>query len=688
MRYGTERKAKIAVSAFVVRGLSLGVCAGLLLLLAACPGPPLAETPPSGSVAGRTPAEEPPAREKTSLEEVERAFNSGNMPLTESLASEFTGRADVSKAQLSLGWRFLALAALENRRPTASLTALDRWRLTSPSGEPAEEWLLTWYEAMLQLPAQEAYQRAGAIVDNPARHPEALVREAGLFLLEQRLVPANGREAMRLMDGMYRKEPPARKGQLEKRLFSFLHTLSPAALANLMLFTTDNNENNYPYALVRLENARRLFWDAKTRDTARDNVAFIREGSMLTDLGLFRDWNRPDPAVLKKVRGRTQALALVLPLSGQYGNLSEKIVRGAKIARDGLARVGRFMQIYVIDSDKPDWTSEVSALPSQVRLIGGPLRLADYVEAKGLGFTRERFFFTFLPRMDEADEGLTAWRFFPSREDQIRVMLDYTASLDILDYAVFSPDTGDYNKQMFDLFQAQAAERGVNVVRSGYYPAGKYTQWVKSVSDFLGIPQEKGAEANLDFRAVFLPDNWSNSSRIISHIFYLLENNILFMGTNLWEHGLNTQQRPDPRNTRMSIFPGAWDQKSLSPSGMFLRGAVALENRENADFWFSLGYDFTLMAASLDLPENSGAADLNAALAALPPSLPWSGAPIHWDGRGSARQALFVLTPTENGFTLADREYLRVRLLQPVTPPSPSNLPRLSSDTEPGGDID
>ncbi len=675
-----------------VMAARLMVILAALMFATACPGPEPQPTQP-GTVKPVEPQVQPV--KKVTLADVEMAFNSGDLALAEKIATEFTSRTDVDKAELGRGWRILALSSAENRHPMVAITALDRWRITLPKADSTEEWYSTWYSTLTQLPFAEADKRARAVIDADAKYKAALeaakaegkpttdivepyswqqVREATMFLFETRIKAGSGRAVLPELETLYdATEQVSRKKDLEARLFKFLHTVSPQALQNMMPATSDENENRYPYALVRLENARRSFWDVRNQDIAKENVSFLRDGSLLADPTVFRGWNQPDYSVLNKVRVNNQVVAMVLPMTGPYGNLSERIVRGAEIARQGLERNGKNLRLHVIDSDQPNWITELAALPPYVRVVGGPLRLDDYTAVKNMGFTGNRFFFTFLPRMDDNDEGLKAWRFFPSREDQIRVMLDYSTALGLDSYAVFAPDTGEYNQSMFDLFYSMAAERDAYIIRAGYYPAGQYQQWAKSVASFLSVytDVEKEEPQVLDFQAMFLPDNWSNSSRIISHVFYSIENNLLFMGTNLWEHGLSGQQRLALRNYRLAVFPGAWDQQTLSPSGQLLRGAAALNGKYTADFWGSLGYDFMLMAATLNLPAGQPSAeDVNAALHRLP-QLPWSGAPITWDEYGFAKQELFVLTPAENGFTRANIDRIKARLAQPLTPAKP-----------------
>ncbi|MCL1889809.1 MAG: hypothetical protein FWF99_04820 [Desulfovibrionaceae bacterium] len=649
----------------------------LCLCLAACDGTRARPKP------DRFPVGWGDSRQTITLENIESAYAAGNLPLTEMMAAEFTSKAEAPLSQLAGAWRLQALAATENQHPLEALAALDRWRAAS-SMEITEEWLEIWHSAMLLLPASESAWKAKSISESPAGHPPALVDAAGIFLLEQRLQSPSWREALSGLERLYNGEDPARKRYLENRLFHLLHTMPSSNLGNLMSAANDGNENRYPYGLIRLENARRLFWEPQHRSQAKENAYYTRDGSQLANQSLFQSWNHPDWQILKPLRHKNQALVLVLPISGPYGNLSEKIIKGAEIVRNGLAHYGRRLHLHIIDSDNPNWLTNLAALPAEARIVGGPLRREDYLSIKDAGLLNKRTYFAFLPNLDENDEGLHAWRFFPSRQDQVRVMLNYAMDLGLASYSIFAPDSGEYGRQMFELFSSQAAENEVDVTRAGYYPAEQYQLWVKSVSDFLGLQTDLPTDPEPDFQAMFLPDNWSNASRIISHIFYCLDNKILFMGTNLWEHGLISQQRLGLRNYRLTVFPGAWNPQTLSPSGGLLRSAVAMGGDEVADFWFSLGYDFAIMAAGLNLPPRPADPDeVNAALATLPP-LPWSGAPIRWDAYGFGQQDLYVLAPAENGFSLANRERIKTRLNQPLNVSSGVTAPKGAKADEAG----
>lgn len=73
-------------------------------------------------------------------------------------------------------------------------------------------------------------------------------------------------------------------------------------------------------------------------------------------------------------------------------------------------------------------------------MVGGPLQAQSYAQARAAGATEQRAFFTFLPSLEQGDEGAKAWRFFPSPQDQIDALIAFaTDGLNIRAYGAFYP---------------------------------------------------------------------------------------------------------------------------------------------------------------------------------------------------------------------------------------------------------
>lgn len=139
------------------------------------------------------------------------------------------------------------------------------------------------------------------------------------------------------------------------------------------------------------------------------------------------------------------------------------ISRGAGLARQELAADGIKIRLETVNTEAPDWLSRLSALPPECAVVGGPLQARNYAQARSAGAVDQRAFFTFLPSLEQGDEGARAWRFFPSPQDQI----DRPAFL-VQEHSAFHPRSPAYFKghshgrQQPLVFRQGHGERGVS----------------------------------------------------------------------------------------------------------------------------------------------------------------------------------------------------------------------------------
>jgi hypothetical protein len=594
---------------------------------------------------------------RPNLGAAQAAYSAGDYFGAVTSAENFLNRSPADLTEQIDAWRIIAESSSKLLHPEATLSALDNWKALSPQAGAQEEWLALWSKTIGQLAFDDARALAAAAAADK-NNPWQLQLEGKLFIQEHRLLVG-------LLDGLpmeleriYAGIPygDTRK-KLEQRLFDLLRRADMAMVSSLAKQVTEANEKSYPYALFRLEEARRLYLDLRTQALAQEMVDFLKENSLLADQSLFHAWSDPDLSALDTVQVNQANLALVLPLSGQYGNLAEKIVKGAEIACKGFFSNGSRVQLHIVDSDKPGWIQELMLLPPDLQLVGGPLRLSDYQELKASGALYQRKFFAFLRSLEGEDEGSAAWRFFSSNADQLRAVIRFSRNLGIEYFGALVPDE-EYGLRMLALFKEQLNSNAAWLSKTAVYPADKHQEWNKLVAGFLHTTKEAGNPPKTPFQALFLPDSWQNSTIMLPNFFYYRERRQLVMGTMLWEQGIAMQKYRESDSYRMLIFPGAWDAQSASPSSMILRASMAAAGQEEPDFWVSLGYDFVNMAASLPIQPNALPEAINAALGQRDDTF-WSGAPISWDSRGRASQELFVFTPSETGFILAEPDKFR-----------------------------
>ena len=519
------------------------VLLGLCLCVAMFAGCFKKTVTPGPDVARVTPRPVAPA-DSSPVAAAEAAYAAGDIARAEQISTQLSSRPGLSAADAPRVWRILALSSQANRHPNLSLTALERWRGVQKDADSTQEWQQTWTAAIGQMAPYEAKPRIMAVLQDPSR-PWPLRMEAGVSLAAQQWSAGDATGATATLLALYNSTPEkAQKVALEHRLFEELHKADAAALSKLASLSTPETEKQFPAALVRLEETRRQSQDPAMREAAQAQLAVLRDGSALADPGLLAGGSsapRQDISVTP-LPGRT--LALALPMGGQFGNLAAKIALGAETARSEFAAAGHPVNIIVIDTDQPDWLEKIANLPPDVTLVGGPLRTADYTAVKTRGLTSTRAFLSFLPQLNEQDEGKIAWRFFPSPEDQVQALLRLTRGLGVTSYAVLMPDKDPYAEHMARVFETHAQQAGASVVKKTTYPAESPEVWNKLVGSFLGTNKDAAKAPNVPFQAVFLPDSWKNMESLIPNLFYYRERRQLLLGTSLWEQGLSGLKVP------------------------------------------------------------------------------------------------------------------------------------------------
>ncbi len=591
------------------------------------------------------------------LEQARRALAGSNYGQAEFLAQRITDNPQTPQADMAEAGRVLAAAAARNKHPNLALSGLDKWSLAAPGADGGKEWQDLWCDALSQLSPREARTRADAVYRDTSRS-FAVRGVAGIYLAVRQWEDGSLGESLPALEGLYSAAPDKNsKALLEGRLATQLSQSTPEALALAAAAVTPENRASFPYNLILIDGARRRTLNADTREAALAELEALRKEIRLADPSLF---SGPPAAVTYApvtsgpISGRP--VVLVLPLSGKYGNIADKIAAGAAVACAEMSSAGTAVSLITIDSDRPDWTARLEGLPAEASVVGGPLRREDYATLKARGQLGRRAFLTFLPSLDPGDEGRVAWRFFPGPDDQVDALLRFCSGLGIDGFAALYPDE-DYGRRMAGLFEQKAYAAGAKSVHKTAYTPGQPTGWLRAVGNLLAANKNPAHAGGATFRAIFLPDTWKNMDVLVPNIFYYNETRQVLLGTTLWEQDLARAPFVSPQYYSLAVFPGSWNAVRLSPAGERLQAGMLSSGKGPADFWSGLGYDFARLAAGMNVAPGSGPASVNPALRSA--SLDWSMAPLHWDAAGKAGQDMFLFTPTEGGFAPLDEAAFR-----------------------------
>ncbi len=605
------------------------------------PGRPV--TPPAPAAAGAFPV---------SADGAEAAFRAGDMARAEQIATQITAGPGLPRPDAARAFRVLALSAVANRHAYLGAAALDRWREADPGADAGKEWQDAFFAAMSQFPEYEAADRIKAVHADEAR-PFSLRAAALLRLSARQWERGPAQNSLAALAALYAGAPDKnQKIAMEYALFDALHNASAGALAALSGQVTAENSKKYPHALVRLEEIRRAGLAPGGREAAQTQAEALREGTALADPGLFAAWGAATSAATASpvipLAGKTVVMAL--PLSGQLEKIGTKIARGAEVARKGFEASGHTVGLVLLDTSKADWLDKLAALPPSLAVVGGPLRAQDFAAAQARGLTSGRVFLTFMPTLGSgAEEGRTAWRFFPSPDDQMAALFRLTQELGVGSYAILMPDGDPYAERMANLFEQQAASRGARIAARAKYPSKAPDTWNKFVGSFLGTSKNAEHAPAVSYQAIFLPDSWKNMELIVPNLFYFRETRQVLLGTSLWEPGLTNNDHIDARYYGMGVFPGSWNPGIPTPAAESLQAAFVRGGYGEPDFWAGLGYDFVRFAATLDIPQGWTPDTVNAALSGHA-DMSWSTAPIVWSGRGAGSQQMHLFTPASTGF--------------------------------------
>jgi len=618
--------------------------------------------------AGPPPGARPAAAPGQSLDEAAaQAWERQDWTKSELYYGQLLQRGQSAPAERLLWHERYALSAVRAGHGRGALDALDAWAKIDPTARQKPAWKAARAEALGLAGDEKAAKKA---LDSLAKDT-SVPREQRLETAENMAAAALERgpdgDAMRFLATAYAQAAtPEDKARLEDLTRRHLAPLPAAQVHALAATAPKGQENAFPWPAARFLEAARL---AEGNEAPWPGVW----QTMRAELTRF-PFARPEPwretlTRFEKERGIPSVdLALLLPLSGRFAAVGGAVMRGAGVAQWQLSQHGAPVTVTVVNTEAPDWLASLAALPKGAAVVGGPLEIERFRDLAASPAASERRVFAFLPSLGEVEEGRDAWRFFGSLEDQIRALVRVASKdLRITRFAVVHPQDR-FGMRAAQLFQEEVAAAGGAIRGStGYNPADPQ-HWGRTVAEFLRAPgkdphaQDRPPPPEPPFEAVFVPDGWAQAQIIVPQFHFYEQDQLLFLGPELWSQALSGQRDADTRNFRLSVMPGPWRPDGDSPGARSLRQALEGMALPPADFWTALGYDFVRFAARLgDLKDASGSAAVNSRLAAAA-GMDWSLAPILWDAGGRASQSLFLFTPGDGGLVPADPAALAERL--------------------------
>ncbi len=600
------------------------------------------------------------------------SWDLGNMERAENLYSQATKNPLLSVGERNEAWQRYALAAAYNDRPHAALTALEEWNKAEPGAENTTLWQDTWLDSMRKLSPATMLGKAEDMWQQKDR-AEDVRAMAAILLMGHQWNATQITDAMPMLSAFYEKQDMQRKQNVERITALEVQSIADTPLLELNQKILASQKFNYPANIIVLEDGRRgLGLDSTVIAKASDPALFVDKElaqKILTgqDVGAITFGSQTPPSLsqgaqtsaipagippIPNVAAPTGDICLVLalPQSGAVASVSHKIQLGAEAAVRHLSTQGRTVQLQNVDTAQPNWLVQMQALPLNCAVVGGPILAPNMTLAKTSGATVQRNFFAFLPSLDGQDEGITAWRIFPSPQDQVDVLLDASRQMGIHDFGSFFP-ADNFGTRMNSTFANGVRNSGGTVRSEGYVGTGPAV-WNKAVQS-LFKPQitNNVLLSTATFGATFVPDSWKNMDGIVSAFNGHGETRQILLGTTIWGESLGTGPVAQAEKFSLAVFPSAFNAAQRP---------AALQAIPTADMWVALGHDFVNLGANLALQSVAAPTLMNTKLATAQ-GFTWAMAPVQWDAQGKARQKLMLFGVNPQGVGPADINVLNQR---------------------------
>ena len=674
------------------RLLKLTACFGLLIVLAVatgCPksiimGKPGGERQGAGHVAAppAKPATKPAVPGKPAPSTPKEFYELGEFARAERLAGNLITTPGLPAQERSEAWRYYVLSAAANNHAHLAQQALKNWADSEPGIQNSSAWQDAWLGVTLRFPADEALEKA-KLKDNDGESASMRGRAQAVYALKNQ-EGAQIDSALSQMGVYYQRMPQQEKAAFERIFADQLRWQEPAFLGQLYGHISPQNAASFPYTIVNLEQGRRMLFSTSEdyRQPGREIIESLAGSGVLAAPELASALlaaAQEQTSVLQAIPAEMPSegtVALLLPLQGKYGQYAEKVSKGAQAAQQALAQSKVGVTVVVIDTEAADWMQKVAALPTNT-IIGGPLTPAAYNQGRDSGLFKDRAVFTFLSHLEGGEEGVSAWRFFSSPNDQVAALLKFCQDLGVYGVASLYP-VDSYGQRMNSVINSQAGNFGIHVT-SRSYAANNPDAWGSAVRDLMQ------GRAGSPFEAVFLPDTWPAAKGVVPYFFFNKEDRLVIMGTALWEQSLYNDRSPDSSYFYLGVFPGTWNNESSSSAKQTLvyflnqLGGGPVADTESgvpgipvgsvkADLWYALGFDFVRFAMNMGQPDSGlfsgsgwSAQQVNSRLQSAQ-NIDWSMAPMHWNSSGQASQEMFMFTPTADGFAPVNLDEFKKRM--------------------------
>lgn len=244
-------------------------------------------------------------------------------------------------------------------------------------------------------------------------------------------------------------------------------------------------------------------------------------------------------AFLEPAPAREKAVGVLIPLSGRWESVGQKILRGVLAAQgvfsqDQASNVQLVIRDYGNDEDSIPSIIDEMVRDHSIAAIIGPVgeRASEIVcgESQKRGLPAVMF-----TQADMSSRpGTYCFRNFHTIDMQARALLGAARTMGITRFGIMSPDD-HFGRTFSEKFQHQAPSFGIRVVRTRVYPLQKADYKQELTALFPGLKRQPYRAGADDPEAVLIPDSAKNAAVIASYFSYLKIRNVRIFGPTLWD---------------------------------------------------------------------------------------------------------------------------------------------------------
>lgn len=259
------------------------------------------------------------------------------------------------------------------------------------------------------------------------------------------------------------------------------------------------------------------------------------------------DVTQPDTLKNIFISNPRNAIGVILPLSGKWESVGNKILKGIEIAggvfsNDATQNIEYIIRDYGNNEDSiPSIIDELDRTQKVVAIIGPVGEHAGDIACKEAQ-ARHLPAVIFTQAEIPPKIGTYCYRNFLTIDLQAKALLNAARSMGITRFAVMIPDDR-FGKTFAERFQRLSPSFGITILKSITYSPQSvdFKQQLKTLfsggkkTPAKGRPGDMSLGKGADIEAVLIPDNAANAAMISSYISYLNIKNIRLFGPTLWD---------------------------------------------------------------------------------------------------------------------------------------------------------